>query len=258
MPPIIFDALGTQWRILFDESFDFESVSKQVIALVQDFENTFSRFKPSSLVSKYNADASIPLNSEFFALLAFGTKLQNVSEGHFSCAVGKHLGEMGYGQGIQGIDFGAFGKGRLIDIVSEYLKTSGYSYFLVNAGGDIFATQKASGKPWTVALEHPKEFDTAIGTVELQSQALAASSPFKRSWNSSNHLIDLKTGTSILSERSVFTLAQNAQTADGLATLLNIVPLELVEKCAEQFDVAFLILEQEKVWASSKFSVTLF
>lgn len=256
-----FEALGTKWYIIFDESIEQLLIS-QVTKIVQDFENNYSRFKPNSIVGKYNAGKKISTSAEFTQMLKFAKELEKHSCGYFNRFSGKVLGNLGYGKKEQGLDFGAFGKGWLLDKISSYLKQQNYKYFLINAGGDVLATKKSDGSHWTVGLEHPTKSNFAIGTLQLKNQALAASSPFKRNWKNDNknynHLINGKTGKPIQKNRAVFTLSKNAKTADGLATALCVMPIQTAKKISHTFSTEFLIIQNNKITQSKKFTATLF
>lgn len=257
MKQIAFAALGTKWQISIDQE-NKDCNDSQILTIVSQFENNYSRFNAQSKVSQLNAGKKITVTRELKQLIAFGKELETISGGYFSSNSGTFLKRIGYGTGAQGIDFGAYGKGFLIDKIANHLKKNGNHFFLINAGGDIFATQKSSQNPWIVALEHPLHTDIAIGTVAIKNQALAASSPFKRAWGTHNHLINGKTGEPITEHRATFVLARTAQIADGIATTINIVPKKMITGIARKFLVEFLIFDQGKISMSTNFPAKLF
>lgn len=252
-----FEALGTKWELIFDEPIKKLDKNKLKL-LISTFENNYSRFNPQSLVSLYDSEKKSIQSQEFLELLNFGKKLEIKSEGYFTLQAGKYLSKLGYGTGKQNLDFGAYGKGWLIDIVAQYLKENSFTYFLINAGGDIFATKKADESSWTVALEHPQDSSLAIGTIQLKNQSISASSPFKRKWKTGNHLINGNTGSSITEQKAVFTLATEAKKSDAIATILNITPINLAEKISHSYNVEFLIIENNRIYRSPHFTGTLF
>lgn len=252
-----FEALGTKWIILIDSKLN-KDTEIEIKKICIDFENNYSRFKPTSLISKYNIDKNIKQTKEFSDLLKFGKELEKVSGGFFNPQIGKQLSKLGYGNRKQGLDFGGYGKGWLINKIAEYLKNNKYECFLINAGGDIFATQKSNSEPWNVALEHPTNKELLIGTIKIKNQSLCGSSPFKRSWKEHNHLLNGKTGVSINKNRSVFTLAKNAKIADGLATTLNVVPKNKIQEIANIFSTEYLIIEDNNLEKSKNFDCIIF
>ena len=69
-------------------------------------------------------------------------------------------------------DLGGMGEGYCIDRVADILETSGYAHYLVDGGGDIYATTKRDGGEWRVALEYPGKADTAAGMVLLKNEGV--------------------------------------------------------------------------------------
>jgi len=244
------DALGTRWWIEI-----FEDISEERSAVVKDdcasfistFEANYSRFKSNSYISILNAERELQNPSqELIDLLTFGkTKyletntLFNIFTGHIQEAKG-YDAEYSFMMsdtiplpgnpvtdliisdskiklnGSAKIDLGGFGKGYLIDLLADFLKsTHTLKYFLINGGGDIYATSD-NEKPIEIHLEHPTKPGTSVGTTTLLNQAFAASSPHKRSWTTpagtQNHIIGNAGDSSYIK-------ADSAKEADVLATV---------------------------------------
>jgi thiamine biosynthesis lipoprotein len=72
------------------------------------------------------------------------------------------------------LDFGAAGKGYLIDIVSEILHTEGVKHFCVDAGGDMFYSHPEN-KLLEVALENPNDTSEAIGIATIANESICGS-----------------------------------------------------------------------------------
>lgn len=88
------------------------------------------------------------------------------------------------------LDFGACGKGYLVDLIGRMLLggASGRSdagsradsaEFVIDAGGDLLIR---SHTPVAIALEDPADASRAIGVVRVRSGALCASAPSRRNW----------------------------------------------------------------------------
>ncbi|PLS29395.1 ApbE family [Bifidobacterium parmae] len=98
------------------------------------------------------------------------------------------------------LDFGACGKGYLVDLIAAYLAptsappsggavaqraTEGVSEsthapdFVIDAGGDL---RISSPTPVTVALEDPSDDSRAVGTASIAAGAFCASAPSRRRW----------------------------------------------------------------------------
>jgi len=139
------------------------------------------------------------------------------------------------------LDLGGIGKGYAIDALAEYLQTTHqFSYFLINGGGDIYATSD-NGRSVTVTLVHPTNQTQGIGVAELHNQGFAASSPYVRSWR------DRKTGKAynhLHSDSPVasYVLAPTASSADIWATTSAVEP-DVVTPA----DVQLLLIKEDKV-----------
>lgn len=255
---INFEALSTKWEVIAEETIS-KTMRDQILEVVSDFEHKYSRFIPSSLVSRLNRKEINPdSHLELSALLRFGKKLEDSSNGSFSLHVGKTLSKLGYGKGTQDIDLGGFGKGWLIDLVAEYLRSKNTHHFMINAGGDIYATTKKNDSAWTVGLEHPTQRNTVIGTIALRNQSLACSAPGSRTWHNHHHLIDTSTESSATWKRAVYVVADSAKVTDGIATTLYVSSPTQWPAIAKQFQCEYLVLDHNAVHQSKNFSGELF
>ena len=99
------------------------------------------------------------------------------------------------------LDFGAAGKGYLIDIVAEIIKSHDIKTFMINAGGDI-RCESSGEKNFTIGLENPKNFKEIIGTVSLTTGSICGSAGNRRRWDKYHHILNTKT----LSSRKIFWL----------------------------------------------------
>jgi FAD:protein FMN transferase len=116
------------------------------------------------------------------------------------------------------IDIGAAGKGYLVDIVSAMLREAGLRQFVVDGGGDL---RHAGASSMRVGLEHPFDSRLAIGVANLRDRALCASSTTRRAWGDGlHHVLDTRTGAPVRDVVATWVVADDAATADGLATAL--------------------------------------
>lgn len=141
------------------------------------------------------------------------------------------------------IDLGGMGKGWTVDRTVDALRDTGY--FLINAGGDLFAFGAPPGtRGWEVHLAHPLDPRLRIATLRVAHRAVATSTIARRRWlhdgHIRHHLIDPRTGrpargevvsVSVVGER-VFTAEVYAKTAlilgreDGPAFLESLPDVE--------------------------------
>ncbi len=273
-PVITIDALGTQF---FIEIFDTEASQQKLDAancsiqlLLSEFENNYSRFNDSSLVTKLNSDRElIHPSAEFITLLNLGLTLYNDTDGIFNLLIGETLNARGYDTHYSftaktepatipnpneaiainagkinlsegWIDLGGYGKGYVIDLIATHLQTKhGLKYFLINGGGDMYGTSD-NGAPITIHLEHPTEAQTYIGSTTIFYCGFAASSPHKRRWKSGDkiyhHIVDTKNITRLPLD-ATFITAPTALLADVYATVAILASASHMNTFAERYQL---------------------
>lgn len=80
------------------------------------------------------------------------------------------------------LDFGACGKGYLVDLLSGILfcGKAGAPPFVIDAGGDLLI--HSPGAPVTIGLEDPENQTQAVGVAHVEEGAFCASAPSRRHW----------------------------------------------------------------------------
>jgi FAD:protein FMN transferase len=273
LPPIT--ALGTQFYIeIWDEvpTETLEAIKNRLDFLLSKFEHNYSRFIPDSLISHLNQQRVIKNPTpEFVALLQQGIEFYNITDGILNLMIGEKIINSGYDTNysftpkvapivipnphevltitteqitLQAglIDIGGYGKGVAIDYLATTLQSEfKLQYFLVNGGGDIFATSD-HGTPITIYLEHPTEAATYLGTTTILNQGFAASSPHKRTWvydgTTYNHIIDTVNHPSSASPDASFVVAHSAVIADVFATVALLATPTQMDEFAKQQSLA--------------------
>ncbi len=242
-----FEAIGTSWGIASAAALP-ESVKMRILALIEDFDKAYSRFRPDSLVSRLaTEDGKVefpPSASEIFGLYE---ELFRLTKGKVTPLVGDSLVAAGYDQKYslktagapvsapdynevitrEGaavtvlrpvcIDIGALGKGYLVDVVVKLLLEAGYDDFVVDASGDM---RVVGDRTEVVGLENPRDTSEVIGTIEINNAALCASAVNRRAWGEWHHVIDPATGVPTEEIVATWAIADTTMLADGLATAL--------------------------------------
>lgn len=220
-----------------------------IAARVEDFDRAYSRFRPDSLVIRISqGPGTWLLPNDAAPLLALYRALYERTAGAVSPLVGNRLEALGYdrdyslqrsaenlpvppwdeviswdGEQLTTtrpvlLDFGAAGKGHLVDGVARLLRDAGVEEYIVDASGDIL---HSGSEPLKVALEHPQRPGFAIGTYPLANAALCASAPNRRAWGDGlHHIIDATTGLPTFRVGATWAIASSALVADGVATAL--------------------------------------
>lgn len=250
-----YDAFGSHWEItVWDDmpSSHFHALIGEILARSERFEKSFSRFRPTSFVSRLAEEkriGDIDVPEHFIAMLRPYFQLQSATDGKITPLVGHTLSDLGYDAAysltpqkivrlapdlsetvaILGdthiavkypvlFDFGAIGKGYFCDRIADFLRENNIQRFLVNGSGDI--VYEGNGEAIHVGLEHPNDTTKVIGSVEMTRDALCASGTNRRRWRNYHHIIDPDTTTSPEHLLATWVRAENAATADLLATAL--------------------------------------
>lgn len=263
-PELRFTAIGTDWQIATVEPLSDE-LEALILARVELFDRTYSRFRPDSLVRAVaEAGGSHQFPGDATALFDLYDLLFEQTNGAVTPLVGESLVQLGYdseysltprgnalpaadwansvsrhGNAISvtspvTIDVGAAGKGYLVDLVGEILRDNGIERFVIDASGDLLVSRQAI----RVGLEHPLDPSLAIGVANVADRSICASGSNRRVWGDGlHHILDGRTGEPTRTIIATWAIADTALVADGLATALFFTdPVYL----AETFDFQFV------------------
>lgn len=247
------EKLGTIWWFEFfdlDEQY-FPFVKDALVDEIDRFEQAYSRFLPHSDISQLNKEKIFHNPSaEFLGLIRIAQSAYTATGGVFNVAVKNYLDSIGYDvtyslkprehisvvpdlshvlftnatsiilKDDASIDFGGFGKGYLIDILAKFIQERYHcSQFLINGGGDMFATHQNSD-PVIIGLQHPHQ-SSIVGTLEIKNCGFAASSPYVRRWkNEQGKTFHHLAGSD--EAQAVYVVAPTACLADIWATTLSV------------------------------------
>lgn len=135
------------------------------------------------------------------------------------------------------LDFGAAGKGYLIDIIGTLLNSLGLSEFTIDAGGDIL--HHSENNSLRIGLEHPQNEKQVIGVATIKNGSLCGSAGNRRVWKNYHHILSPKTLAPVKNILAVWTYSKNALFADGLATCLFLVE---PQSLTPYYDFEYLIV----------------
>ncbi|MGC3982578.1 MAG: FAD:protein FMN transferase [Steroidobacteraceae bacterium] len=211
--------MGT--RMVVEVWTDTTAQGNQAIDAVLDemrrLDESMSTYKPTSEVSKVNAEAAkhpVKISKELFDLLTKAVEFSRLTNGAFDityASVGfmydfrqhekptdqqiksalpavnyKHLSLDAKQQTIKftqagvRIDLGGIAKGYAVDRGIALLQARGISHALVTAGGDSRIIGDRFGKPWVVGIRHPDDANKVIARIPLQDTALSTSGDYER------------------------------------------------------------------------------
>lgn len=217
---VAFQALGTRCELQFHPADEacaarFEAAAR---AWVERFEARYSRFRPTSLVSRVNAAAGewVATDAEFDAMLDVCAAAHSLSGGILDATAGPLLrlwdyraapralpepvqlvaarqlvgwslvqrrpGAVRLPHAGMALDFGGWGKEWAVDAVAELARQHGVDDVLIDFGHDIRGLGRPPGRPaWHVGLEDPLAPGTHRGSVALlPGQGIASSGDYLR------------------------------------------------------------------------------
>ncbi|MFT4125989.1 MAG: FAD:protein FMN transferase [Gordonia sp. (in: high G+C Gram-positive bacteria)] len=247
-----FAAIGTAWEITSAQPLP-TAVRAEVAGEIDRIDRVWSRFRDDSVVTglartggRHRVDAADR------RLLDWYRTLDDLTDGAVTPLVGQILEDAGYDAAYSLrpraqitsvprwddvidwdapelamnrpalLDVGAAGKGHAVDRVAAIVADCS-DEFIVDAGGDMLISPRAT--PVRIALEHPGNPAKAIGVVEMAGGAICASAPNRRTWAPDwHHIVDPRSAAPTWEVLATWAIADDAMTADGLATALFFTP----------------------------------
>jgi thiamine biosynthesis lipoprotein len=278
-----FEAIGTQWAI--ETNVEISSSLKTTIQYaIEQFDRTYSRFRKDSLVTRMSqkaGDYTLPENSK--KLIDFYKKLYEITNGKVTPLIGDMIARAGYDadyslmpetqkliaswdEAIEWkypvlcikqpvvLDFGAAGKGYLVDLIAELLDSYSVKEYVVDASGDLRHKGLVENK---VGLEHPLDTTRVIGAIDVQNKSFCASASNRRAWGSGmHHIFDPEKMEPTQEIIATWVVADDAMIADGIATALFFTEPVLLRNTFD-FDFVRMYADQS-VDYSSYFKEALF
>ena len=165
-------------------------------------------------------------------------------------------------------NFSAIAKGYGCDAIAEMLERNGVSSYLIEIGGEIRCNghNPENGK-WRISIDRPVLSDSVLHEsqciVEVESAGIATSGNyrnFKRvKTGIYGHTISTETGRPVQTDiLSATVVADDAMTADGLATAMMAIGSKKAAELAETTNTAaLLILADGNVWQNKAFKKLL-
>ncbi len=274
MPQFNFKAIGTTWKIdIFQNlsSTEESDILSRIMARIDMFDKAYSRFRTDSIVAKISKEAGVyRLPSDSEKMFGLYHDLYLLTGGFFTPLVGKLLSDAGYDAeyslkqkgGLEippawdeviefkdstlivkkpaQLDFGAAGKGYLIDLVGEVLVMHGIDKYCIDAGGDILHKGSMAIR---IGLEDPENTNQAIGVYELNSRSICGSAGNRRAWGNFTHIMNPKTLVSPTEISAIWVVADHAILADAMTTCLFFVQPETLVKA---YDFDYLIMFKDR------------
>lgn len=213
--------MGSPCELVLDgvEARMAESVYADVRAEIEALEARYSRYRSNSLISQINQAAgsgrAIDVDAELFALLRYADTCYQQSDGRFDVSSGPLRRAWRFDQpglpshatleplltlvgwpkvswdaecihlplaGME-LDFGGIVKEYAADRIAQRVAAMGVRHGFIDLGGDLHLFgPKHNGEAWSVGLRHPRDPAALMGSVLMQSGAMATSGDYARSF----------------------------------------------------------------------------
>jgi FAD:protein FMN transferase len=257
MARIDFKGIGTAWAIDIYDLVTAErlaSLKQRILTRIDEFDKAYSRFRADSIVTAIASKAGdYPFPGDARKLFSVYRDLYSLTDGYFTPLVGQLLVDAGYDahyslkpkavlsippkwdevmeciigadavspilqirKPVQ-LDFGAAGKGYIIDLIGALIEADGIASYCINAGGDILYK---GTKPIRIGLENPTDTDQIIGICHLHDGSICGSAGNRRRWGDFTHIMDPKALSSPVNILAIWVVADSALIADALTTCL--------------------------------------
>ncbi len=240
--------------------------------LLKDLNRSMSTYDPQSEISRFNGaktDQPVAVSDDFATVMRISQKIYNLTQGAWDGTVAPLINLWGFGpkgqltqvpsaeaieagQEVVGfhhielqdgrllvkkipkvtLSLASIAKGYGVDRLAGVLIQKGYTDFLVEIGGEVYAQgHNAAGDPWRVGINRPDpggRLDAVYRVVRLSQTALATSGDYRQFYEIDgkrySHIIDPKTGYPVQNGVvSASVVAGNCALADGLATALMVM-----------------------------------
>jgi len=215
-----FRALGTACEVQLAGGDDapVQAFERAAVAWVEAFEARYSRFRPTSLLSRINQSAGhgwVEVDAEMEQMLDFCGALHAMTNGLLDptalpltrlwdyqaerpvvppreqIAAARELvgwpqvqrapGRVRLPRAGMALDFGGFGKEYAVDVVAQMAVERGFPDVLVDFGHDIRVLGAPPGRPcWHIGLEDPARPGEKWSSVGLTNRGIASSGDYQR------------------------------------------------------------------------------
>lgn len=242
-----------------------EQVNHSMSPYLKDSEiSRFNRFQ--------EVGVEFPISQDFLCVMQLAAKIHALSEGAWDGTVNPlvdlwgfgragradrrpppekiaaRLGDIGFQkievkdsgalvkrQAAVSLDLSSIAKGYGVDQVAAEVREAGFSDFLVEIGGEVYAAgRRPDGRSWRVGINLPKadaRFDAVYKAVSLRDRGFATSGDYRNFFVENgvrySHIIDPRSGYPVThGVVSASILADNCTLADGLATAVMVMGAE--------------------------------
>ncbi|HET6612752.1 MAG TPA: FAD:protein FMN transferase [Kofleriaceae bacterium] len=149
------------------------------------------------------------------------------------------------------ITLGGIAKGYAVDRVVAIMRKRGFADFIIQVGGDLYASGRRGDRAWRVGIRDPRgDRASTFAVAEIENRTFSTSGDYERGFVKDgvryHHILDPETGRPARKSRSVTVLAKDAFTADAWSTSLFVLGAERGMKIVEAMpDVEAVIVDAQ-------------
>jgi FAD:protein FMN transferase len=158
------------------------------------------------------------------------------------------------------LDFGAIGKGYAADCALAVLSDLGYDSAIVDLGGDLAIGRSPPGDAvgWVVTVQPG---NSAEWSSQWSSSGIATSGDLERHYVYRgirySHILDPRTGLGVTYPRAVTVVAEDAATADALASIVSVVGEGAISLLQSEFSGVQVRVDTGRAFENSHLDSTL-
>jgi thiamine biosynthesis lipoprotein len=297
---------GTTYHIVIETTphDDLSEIRTGIEKILNDVDNSLSIYNDSSVISFINSNKSDQTDTLFREMFRQSREVWEKSSGAFDITVGPLVKSWGFGPdalqrfdaskldslmalvgmekvALEGariikedpdmyLDVNAIAQGYTVDLLVEFLSSSGFKDCLVEVGGEVRTSGDKGGTGWRVGIDRPVDGNNSPGAdleaiVRLDGRSLATSGNYRKFYVDNgvkySHTIDPHTGYPVRHTLlSATIISRTCATADAWATVCMVAgkdsAIAFIEK--NDFLEGYLIYSDDqgnmKTWISAGLS----
>lgn len=278
---ILGESMGTTYSInvLGDERVQQDAIEQRLL----EINAVFSTWQADSEISRLNEspiDEWIQVSDEFSQLLKTSEIVYLQTSGFFDPGIGRLIDLWGFGaeggrtgaplrdeintafknSSIEYLEFGdgqvkklrdihfnlsAIAKGYAVDEVARLIEAAGVKDFLIEIGGEVYASGTNNGDEWTIGVERPD--NKAPIPIALNNSSVATSGSYRNYfiWEGEKymHIFDPKSGLPANNDlASVSVVHHRSALADAYATAMMAMGSEMAIELANELQLSVLLM----------------
>ena len=263
----------------------------EVLVQVNNQMSTWQKDSELSQFNSSKSTGWFPVSKDFMTVVKDARSISEVSNGAYDVTVGKLVNLWGFGPTIKEdnlpldseiekakelcdyrkletkedepaikkenpdmyVDLSSIAKGFGVDKVADFIKSSGYTNYLVEIGGEVRTSgRNQTNEKWRIGISTPDGSFDIEKVISLDNVAVATSGDYRNYFEKDgvrySHTIDPRTGKPITHNlASVTVVYDNCTMADGYATAIDVLgPEEGFELAQNKKLPVFLIVKTDE------------